>query len=212
MPPNLIVKKDGNLENRIKVNRYPNIQNPGNLWYHDHAMRLTLYNVQYGLSGLYILRNKTIEQQIGIGINQEKLVMMTRNGWTYLQNLESEDGIVYRFRFLNNNFGGSNIYRVYFVYGDCKTAQSYINFTIIGADSSLFNEGICNQQSFIIGQAERIEILIKFSNARNYSICTSKDIDAEFPPKPKSRTESASLDDKYDDSLDISAIKIVSGM
>ena len=47
-----------------KLNRYPNKQNPGNLWYHDHAMRLTNFNVQYGLSGLYILRNEKLTQQL----------------------------------------------------------------------------------------------------------------------------------------------------
>jgi FtsP/CotA-like multicopper oxidase with cupredoxin domain len=45
-----------------KINRYPNIQNPGNLWYHDHAMRLTAFNVGRGLSGAYILRNPIVEK------------------------------------------------------------------------------------------------------------------------------------------------------
>lgn len=50
MPPEVVVKRLEDDEDilvlpQAKVNRYPNIQNPGNLWYHDHAMRLTLYNV-----------------------------------------------------------------------------------------------------------------------------------------------------------------------
>ncbi len=44
-------------------------------------------------------------------------------------------------------------------------------FTIIGADSSLFNTGIYNQTYFIITQAERMEILIKFQRAPYFSIC-----------------------------------------
>jgi FtsP/CotA-like multicopper oxidase with cupredoxin domain len=46
--------------NQTKVHRYPNSQNPGNLWYHDHSMTLTTYNVGHGLSGYYILRNKDV--------------------------------------------------------------------------------------------------------------------------------------------------------
>ena len=42
---------------RTKVNVYPNVQNPGNLWYHDHSMRVTRPNVQNGLSGMYIIRD-----------------------------------------------------------------------------------------------------------------------------------------------------------
>lgn len=67
MPPEVIVKRRDDNEKDVvvvpqaKVNRYPNIQNPGNLWYHDHAMRLTLYNVKYGLSGLYMLRDPIVE-------------------------------------------------------------------------------------------------------------------------------------------------------
>jgi hypothetical protein len=45
-----------------KVNRYPNKQNPGTLWYHDHAMRLTTFNAQHGLAGFYILRDTNVSK------------------------------------------------------------------------------------------------------------------------------------------------------
>lgn len=35
----------------VKVNRYDNIQTPGNLWYHDHAMHVTKANVVLGMAG-----------------------------------------------------------------------------------------------------------------------------------------------------------------
>jgi hypothetical protein len=60
-PPKAIVKSlDGFISITSKINRYPNSQNPGTLWYHDHAMRLTAYNVRNGLSGLYILRDPKV--------------------------------------------------------------------------------------------------------------------------------------------------------
>jgi len=40
---------------RTKVITVTNDQLPGMLFYHDHSMKSTLYNVQYGLSGLYVI-------------------------------------------------------------------------------------------------------------------------------------------------------------
>jgi hypothetical protein len=48
----------------FKVNRYPNRQNPGTLWFHDHSMRLTSYNVGGGLSGFYLLRDPDVEDMM----------------------------------------------------------------------------------------------------------------------------------------------------
>ena len=78
-PPDIIVNaiSDHYEINRVKISRYPNKQNPGNLWYHDHAMRLTLFNVQHGLAGLYILRNPSVEKQIDVPPKNEKMLMLT---------------------------------------------------------------------------------------------------------------------------------------
>jgi FtsP/CotA-like multicopper oxidase with cupredoxin domain len=43
------------LVKRSKVVKAPNDQLPGMLFYHDHAMKSTLYNVQNGFSGIYII-------------------------------------------------------------------------------------------------------------------------------------------------------------
>ena len=51
-----------------KINRYPNAQNPGTLWYHDHAMRLTNYNAISGLAGLYLIRDPKVETEINVPI------------------------------------------------------------------------------------------------------------------------------------------------
>ena len=54
-----IIESLYNLEHRFsKFNVYPNKQLPGSLFYHDHAMASTGFNVQKGLSGMYILRDK----------------------------------------------------------------------------------------------------------------------------------------------------------
>ena len=43
-----------------KVNMYPNKQQPGTLWYHDHAMGVTSMNVRLGLTSFYVIRNSTV--------------------------------------------------------------------------------------------------------------------------------------------------------
>lgn len=58
--PNFYKFENDAINDISKSNRYPNGQNPGNLWYHDHAMRLTNYNAGNGLSGMYIIRNQSI--------------------------------------------------------------------------------------------------------------------------------------------------------
>ncbi|TKY50951.1 Multicopper oxidase LPR2 [Spatholobus suberectus] len=49
-----------------KTYHYPNNQQPGNLWYHDHAMGLTRVNLLAGLLGAYIIRHPSIEDPLGL--------------------------------------------------------------------------------------------------------------------------------------------------
>ncbi|KAK8964370.1 hypothetical protein KSP40_PGU005107 [Platanthera guangdongensis] len=43
---------------------YPNCQDPGNLWYHDHALGLTRVNLLTGLIGAYTLRSHDLESPL----------------------------------------------------------------------------------------------------------------------------------------------------
>ncbi|KAG6512770.1 hypothetical protein ZIOFF_030899 [Zingiber officinale] len=45
---------------------YPNVQHPGNLWYHDHALGLTRANILAGLVGTYTIRNLPVEIPFGL--------------------------------------------------------------------------------------------------------------------------------------------------
>ena len=57
-----------------KVNRYENVQPPGNLWYHDHAMDLTANNVFNGLAGNYIIYDKETEK--GLPSNKNNIIII----------------------------------------------------------------------------------------------------------------------------------------
>ena len=61
-----------------KINVYPNVQQPGTLWYHDHAMGITAYNVQLGLTSFYVIRNQKAEKDLPKG-RYEKLLYIYRN-------------------------------------------------------------------------------------------------------------------------------------
>ncbi|XP_077242315.1 multicopper oxidase LPR1 homolog 1-like [Tasmannia lanceolata] len=50
---------------------YPNIQHPGNLWYHDHALGLTRANLLAGLVGPYVIRNPHVETSLDLPSGEE---------------------------------------------------------------------------------------------------------------------------------------------
>lgn len=54
-----------------KTYHYPNQQQPGNLYYHDHAMGLTRVNILAGLFGAYIIRDKHVEAPLGLPCGDE---------------------------------------------------------------------------------------------------------------------------------------------
>ncbi|KAJ9153124.1 hypothetical protein P3X46_026601 [Hevea brasiliensis] len=54
-----------------KTYHYHNFQQPGNLWYHDHAMGLTRVNLLAGLVGAYIIRHPEVEAPLGLPYGDE---------------------------------------------------------------------------------------------------------------------------------------------
>eukprot|EP00253_Pinus_taeda_P000730 PITA_00730 len=50
---------------------YVNVQHPGNLWYHDHALGLTRENLLAGLVGAYIIRNPAVETPLKLPSGRE---------------------------------------------------------------------------------------------------------------------------------------------
>ncbi|XP_057525086.1 multicopper oxidase LPR1-like [Amaranthus tricolor] len=54
-----------------KTYHYHNKQQPGNAWYHDHAMGLTRVNLLAGLAGSYIIRHPQVEDSLGLPYGDE---------------------------------------------------------------------------------------------------------------------------------------------
>jgi hypothetical protein len=184
-PPIIKIKDNkGQPIYNFKVNRYPNKQNPGTLWYHDHAMRLTNFNVQYGLAGFYILRDTNVQKYLGIARENERFILITNRAAQKYDLDGLVAGTVYRFRILNANYEGRATFRYSFSYNKCnKDAPDLEKFTIIGADSSLFDYGIENQTHFVVSNGERIDLIIKLGEGRSsFSVCGDTDIDTLTTP------------------------------
>ncbi|MWA07383.1 multicopper oxidase domain-containing protein [Actinomadura sp. LD22] len=72
--------KNGISYGQAQAAEYPNAQRAATLWYHDHAMDITAYNVFAGLSGLYLLRDSE-ESALGLpsGAYEIPLIIADRN-------------------------------------------------------------------------------------------------------------------------------------
>ncbi|KAH9617185.1 hypothetical protein KSS87_022656 [Heliosperma pusillum] len=76
---------------------YHNMQQPGTLWYHDHAMGLTRINLLAGLIGAYVIRHPKVELPLGLPSGDEferTLVICDRDFY--------KDGSLYMNRTGNN--------------------------------------------------------------------------------------------------------------
>jgi spore coat protein A len=51
---------------------YPNLQPPGTIWYHDHALGITRLNVYMGLAGFYLIRDAT-EAALGLPSGEHEI-------------------------------------------------------------------------------------------------------------------------------------------
>lgn len=57
-------------DSRTKINRYSHHQPAGHIWYHDHSMHATNYNVRAGLAGIYIIYDPAVEALLPVGENE----------------------------------------------------------------------------------------------------------------------------------------------
>eukprot|EP00262_Sarcandra_glabra_P004782 TRINITY_DN16033_c0_g1_i1.p1 TRINITY_DN16033_c0_g1~~TRINITY_DN16033_c0_g1_i1.p1 ORF type:complete len:568 (+),score=8.84 TRINITY_DN16033_c0_g1_i1:123-1826(+) len=83
-----------------KTYRYHNVQQPGNLWYHDHAMGLTRVNLLAGLIGAYVIRQPDVESPLRLpsGDRFDRLLVIfdrsfLTNGSIYMNPIGNNPGI-----------------------------------------------------------------------------------------------------------------------
>jgi FtsP/CotA-like multicopper oxidase with cupredoxin domain len=68
------------LAGNAQLTEYPNAQKATTLWYHDHAMAVTRFNVHAGLTGMYLVRDLE-EDDLGLphGDHEVPLIITDRN-------------------------------------------------------------------------------------------------------------------------------------
>ena len=189
-----------------KVYEYTNHQPSATMWYHDHAIGITRLNVYAGLAGFYLIRDK-LESRLNLPKDSYEIPLLIQdkafqqdgslfypdnatppvsnpvpstpsfffgntiavNGklWPYLE-VEPRK---YRLRILN----GSNL-RAY----DLSLSNGEV-FHQIGTDLGFLHHPV-EIQSFQLEPAERIDVIVDFSNYKGQEIILKNNV--QGPPSP----------------------------
>jgi spore coat protein A len=178
---------------------YPNNQQAGFLWYHDHSLGVTRLNVQMGLAGLYYLRD-SVEDALNLpaGEFEVPLILQDRrfnsdgsfrypatgndhffgdkvlvNGkvWPYFDVKKGK----YRFRILNGS--GSRVYTL-----ALSPPSSVLNFTVIGTELGLLEAPVNGVGQLTIGPGERYDVVVNFAGLNtNDEVLLENSAGAPFP-------------------------------
>lgn len=190
-----------------KTFHYPNHQRASLLWYHDHAMGLTRLNVYAGLVGMYLLRDKheaslnlpSGEFEIPLVITDRSFhpdgslaypsqpddatpnlpnpsivpaflgdaILVNGKVWPYLE-VEPRK---YRFRILNGS--NTRAYRLFLDNGEVLYQ--------IGSDGGLLRRRV-DMEEISLQPAERIDIIIDFSNLSGETITLKNNLGLDADP------------------------------
>jgi spore coat protein A len=181
---------------------YPNNQQAGYLWFHDHALGVTRLNVYMGLAGLYLLRDAT-EDAIPLprGANEVPLVIQDKtfyadgrlrypamwmdhffgdkvmvNGkvWPYFDVKRGK----YLFRLLNGST--SRVYTLSLV-----PPTGSLTFTVVGNEGGLLEAPARGVSSLTLGPGERYDVVVDFAGyANGDEILLRNTAGAPFPNGP----------------------------
>uniref|UniRef100_A0A0E0MQV3 Plastocyanin-like domain-containing protein n=1 Tax=Oryza rufipogon TaxID=4529 RepID=A0A0E0MQV3_ORYRU len=161
-----------------KTYTYPNVQAPGNLWYHDHALGLTRVSLLAGLLAAYVIEKPELEAPMSLPCGDHDLhlviadrefytngsisidrewkpeyfgLVITVNGkaWPYL----SVHRRRYRLRILN----ASNAR-----YFNVTLSNGALPFTVIGSDSSYLSRPV-TVSNLVLSPAEIFDVIVDFS-------------------------------------------------
>jgi FtsP/CotA-like multicopper oxidase with cupredoxin domain len=202
----------------------------GTLWYHDHRVDFTSQNTYKGLVGFYCMFNQSDTGNEGTGFRLPSFpqydiplafadkVYDPESG-NLVFDLFNLDGILgdkflvngkiqpffqvsprrYRFRFLDT--GPSRFYEFFLT--NLKSLNKAIPYWLIGTDGNLIPNPI-QVQSVRIGPAERVDVIIDFTNLAGQTIYLENRlnqvsgqgpvaVDSQFFPQNSSNTECAAL-------------------
>jgi spore coat protein A len=169
---------------------YPNNQDAGTVWYHDHALGITRLNVYAGMAGFYLIADSedtlgpnnafgfpSGQYEIGLAIQDRTF----NPDGSLFYNAQLEDAFKgetvvvngkvqpylnvdqgkYRFRILNGSQSREYIYRL----ENTTNPGNDPSFTLVGTDLGLIDAPIDlgNTTGTKIGPAERLDVIIDFA-------------------------------------------------
>ena len=176
-----------------QTKEYPNRQEPGTLWYHDHALGITRLNVYAGLAGFYLLREPE-EDSLPSGEYEIPILLQDRSftetGELFYPSGENDEfdaefwGDVpvvngkaypyleveprtYRFRFLNGSNGRT--FNLKFYNEDTESYADVPTMEQIGVDLGFLDDVVTvgpggMVPSLLLSGAERADVVVDFSD------------------------------------------------
>ncbi|KAF3432207.1 hypothetical protein FNV43_RR26946 [Rhamnella rubrinervis] len=188
-----------------KTYRYRNLQQPGNLWYHDHAMGLTRVNLLAGLIGAYIVRHPDVEAPLGLPMGDEfdrTLVIFDRSfqsdGSIYMNSTGNNPSIHPQWQ--PEYFGDAIIvngkawprmqvrrrkYRFRII--NASNARFFnlsftngLRFTHVASDSAYLKRPVITKD-FLLGPSEITDVVVDFSKSKSDSVILANDAPYPYP-------------------------------
>src|SRR5437588_8879839 len=200
--------ENGALSGQITTSDYTNDQQATLLWYHDHAMGITRFNVYTGLAGLYIIRDAEEDAlHLPSGPYEIPLLLQDRNLDTapdgsltgrLLHKIEDGtmelfgpftlvNGTIWpylpvearQYRLRLLNGSNSRFYRLVLLDEQGKVALDKI--TQIGTDGGLLGRPVAvPQDGLILAPAERADLIVDFRTLRGQRLILVNTAGAPF--------------------------------
>ena len=176
---------------------YPNDQQAGPIWFHDHALGITRLNVIMGLAGLYLIRD-AVEDAINLPDDVVPLALQDRR-------FHPDGRVDYPAMWMEHYFGDKVMvngkvwpyldvkrgkYRFYLLNG--STSRTYtlslnpptglLAFTVIGTDQGLLEAPVPGVGMLTLGPGERYDVVVDFAGyAAGTEILLENSAGAPFP-------------------------------
>ncbi|GAB4828790.1 Multicopper oxidase lpr2 [Ancistrocladus abbreviatus] len=188
-----------------KTYHYINKQQPGNLWYHDHAMGLTRVNILAGLLGAYVIRQPEVEAPLLLPYGDEfdrQLLIFDRsfysNGSIYMN--QTGDNPAIHPEWQPEYFGDVMVvngkawpymhvrrrkYR--FRIRNASNARFLIlyftnglDFVRVGSDSAYLSKSVVTNETFI-APSEIADVIVDFSKSKSNTVILANDAPYPYP-------------------------------
>ncbi len=180
--------ENATLSGQSTTSDYANDQQATLLWYHDHAMGITRFNVYTGLAGLYIIRDaEEAALHLPAGPYEIPLLIQDRNletapdGSLTGRLLHKVEARQYRLRLLNGS--NARIYRLVLLDESGRPVHELIKQ--IGTDGGLLGQPVeIPRDGLLLAPAERADLIVDFRALQGQRLTLVNTAGAPFDNSP----------------------------